>query len=235
MFYFSFDTNISATLFTPTNVSSPVPCAILLAGLGNTKKSMYPVASWLAHQGVASFSIDRRGVGDTKGEFKTNQDLFLFKNNLMPNRFKTIYDTIRSFDLLSQLHSIDKNNIFIIGESFGGIGAIISAAIEPKVSSVVCISTGGGFNQGLPSQGFPEYDYSFATDPLHYVDSLSNQPILFIHSLGDKNIPYAFGEKLYYASKEPKLIIKREDTYHGYLKEDFPKIFDFLNKNQIIS
>ena len=116
----------------------PGPAALLLSGSGpidrnsNTKKLaigvMEQVAAQLRGEGIASFRYDKRGVGDSSGDYKSTG----FHDN--------VADAAAAIALLRTRPDIDPDRIVVVGHSEGALLAVELAAADPKLAGVVLLA-----------------------------------------------------------------------------------------------
>ena len=134
--------NLEGTLTLPKNVKEP-SVVLLLPGSGHTDRdenakkgfhkfisnNMKTISIHLANNGFASFRYDKRGVGKT-------QELALQVG------FNDIVNDARSaVKFLSNLKEIDRNNIFILGHSEGGIVGTILSAENKNIKGFIGIAS----------------------------------------------------------------------------------------------
>jgi dienelactone hydrolase len=205
-----------------------VPGLVLLPGGGVTKESELPLALKIADLGYAVLTIDQRGVGETDGLYPPyEQDYQYFLQGKEPIQHLSVYDALASFDILSSIKNVDKNSIGIIGESMGGRYAMIAAALEPRITGFIGIST-AGFNMHN-SQGNP---YLFSIDPDKYIAKISPRPFFMMHSVNDTKVSIENAQITFNLAQEPKKFYTVEGSAHGYsdamydeLKESLSNLF----------
>ena len=133
-------TNISlaGTLTLPLKYRN-LPAVILISGSGPQNrneevaghKPFLVIADYLARNGIAVLRYDDRGVGKSKGEFKTaNLDDFAI-------------DASSAIEYLKTRKEIDKNRIGLIGHSEGGLVAPMVAASRDDVNFIVLLASPG--------------------------------------------------------------------------------------------
>lgn len=135
---------LAGTLSRPTD--GPVrSIALLVSGSGpidrnsNMKRQsidvMAQVAEHLALSGIASFRYDKRGVGESSGEF------------LSTGLHDNVVDAKAAVDTLRSRAELDEAATFVVGHSEGAIIATELAADDPLLAGVVLLAgtaTSGG-------------------------------------------------------------------------------------------
>jgi hypothetical protein len=129
---------LGATLTLPEG-EGPFPAVVLIAGSGPNDrdetlfghKPFFVIADHLTRQGFAVLRYDKRGVGESTGNFRTAtlQD------------FVADAETVLSY--LKQQDEIDPDRIGLLGHSEGGIVASMLAAEKPEIGFVVLMAAPG--------------------------------------------------------------------------------------------
>jgi pimeloyl-ACP methyl ester carboxylesterase len=127
---------LSGTLTLPS-ATGPHPCVVLLAGSGAQLRDadalgfkMYQVlAQYLAQQGIASLRYDKRGSGQSGGNFE--------KSTL--SEFAD--DAVAAVQCLAERSDIDRDRIGVCGHSEGGWVAALAATRLREVDFLVLLST----------------------------------------------------------------------------------------------
>lgn len=154
---------------------------------------------------------------------------------------------------------VDTGNIGILGHSRGGHTAVAAAAEYPEIRCLVTWSAVANYNARWSDQMISDWRERGVTDIINgrtgqimpvkkvvYEDALDNAdrlmavnragelslPALFIHSRGDKGVPYKEAETLFNhcssGQKELKLMPDSGHTFdasHPFEGEDFPDTF----------
>ena len=188
--------------------------------------------AWLPAEGYNVFALDYRGYGRSTGA---------------PDIEGVLHDVETGMRWLIQQPHTQGKPIFLLGQSLGGALAIPLAAEwqqrneQPPLDGVILDGTFAGFRaiardklasfwltwplQAPLSWTIPD-DYEGAD----YIGRISPTPLLMIHSVRDGIIPFANGETLYQAAKEPKTFLQT-DTPHTAtfaLPEYQKSLVDFL-------
>ena len=188
-----------------------LPGVVLLPGAGVSKESELDLAKKIASWGIVVLTIDQRGVGETDGEFPSlNDDFITFSNGQEPVQYLMVYDALRGFDLLKSAPFVDQGKIIMAGESLGGRIAVMYAAIDPDVNSVLAISSAGiNFKEGEDAK---VNLFMNSLDSDRYIGSISPRKVVFIHNLYDKSIPINYTVKTLSNAKMPKSLLVINDT-----------------------
>ena len=206
-------TIIYGLLFMPKGKNN-VPALVFLPGGGGTKESRAYIGRFIAEQGYAVLIIDQRGVGQTGGTYLgLTEDYQAFAKGIEPTQFLSVFDTLKSFDVLRNIKGIDKNKIAVSGESMGGRYAMIAAAIDNRIKGVISISSSGFHTKDENKTYSP---YLISIDPDHYVDKISPRYLMMIHSTNDTLITLASAEATLKLAKDPKKIYIVNNCSHGY-------------------
>ncbi|MDJ0791113.1 MAG: alpha/beta fold hydrolase [Acidimicrobiia bacterium] len=128
------DLTLAGTLTTPDG-PGPFPAAVLVSGSGpidrdsNMKRAqlnvMSQVAEHLAANGIASLRYDKRGVGESDGDYNA------------AGFFDNVADARAALDALEQQDVIDSGRIFVVGHSEGALIATELASEQPPAGVVL--------------------------------------------------------------------------------------------------
>lgn len=137
----------------------PHPAVVLFHGSGAQKRDLF-TARWFAEQGLAALAYDKRGVGESTGNFRTVPFMELCD------------DGLAAIDYLKSRKEIDAKRIGVWGLSQGGWLGPLAASRSPEVSFVIAVS-GPGVSPGeqmivyyaneLRSEGVTESDVQEAS------------------------------------------------------------------------
>jgi pimeloyl-ACP methyl ester carboxylesterase len=123
------------TLALPPAARHPVPAVVLLHGSERGRRDS-PLFRLLRERlcalGLAVLSYDRRGVGESGGEYVETPDL------RVPAR-----DALSALRFLAQRSEVDRARIGLLGISQGGWVAPLAATLAPGVAFVVALSEPG--------------------------------------------------------------------------------------------
>jgi cephalosporin-C deacetylase-like acetyl esterase len=251
---------VPALLYLPNRTVStlPVPCLILLHGLGGNKSSTIPMAIELASLGYASLSIDEANAGQrmsAAGQFPPFSSLDQLTTTLVALTTETIVDLRRGMDYLDLRPEIDHGHVGVIGTSLGALLGALFAGIDPRVDAVVLISGGGNLSELLIGGALNGTGYGRAypgllrgadpvwlenqlscVEPLNFVAHISPHPLLMEHGRLDGIVPPDTAQALFDAALQPKSIQWYPNDGHVPPSNDtFPSITMFLQKYMPVS
>src|SRR3989344_4092820 len=206
-------TLIYGLLFMPRGKDN-VPALVFLPGGGGTKESRAYIGEFIASQGYAVLVIDQRGIGQTGGKYLgLTEDYQAFAKGIEPTQYLSVFDVLKSVDVLRNTKGIDKNKIAVSGESMGGRYAMIAAAADNRIKGVISISS-SGLHVKDENKSYTPYLISIVPD--HYVDKISPRYLIMIHSTNDTLITLASAEETLKLAKNPKKIYVIDSCSHGY-------------------
>lgn len=157
------------------------------------------------HLGLNVFIFDYRGYGRSDGT---------------PSEEGLHADAISAWNYLREDKGFAAGQIVLFGRSLGGAVAT-RLATEVKPAALILESTFSSARD-LATVHYPILSkliiLRFAFDTVGRVGSI-NCPLLVLHSPDDEIIPYALGEKVYKAAKEPKTMLSiRGDHNRGFIQ-----------------
>ncbi len=185
----------------PAGVDRP-PLVLLIAGLDSTKEEFFWVEETLLARGLATFSLDGPGQGETGRVLHIRPD------------FEA--PTAAVLDLLSQRDDLDGDRVGLLGVSLGGYYGARAAAFEPRIrAAVVC---GGCYEYGplMPTRaehslatfmhgcGVSTKEEAFAVADrmtLQGVAEQIRQPMIVVFGKRDRLVPWQHAERV--ASEAP--------------------------------
>lgn len=117
---------LAGTLYTP-RASGRHAAVVLLHGSGSQTRwgTLRFIADRLARSGIAAFIYDKRGCGESGGDWRSASYVDLAK------------DAVAAIDVLRPLEKIDASKIGIWGHSEGGGIAPLIASLSPGVAFIV--------------------------------------------------------------------------------------------------
>jgi pimeloyl-ACP methyl ester carboxylesterase len=128
---------IAGTMALPDS-DGPFPCVLLIAGSGqidrneNNKKfhlnAFYDISHFLAKNGIASLRYDKRGVGQSDGDY---WETGFYDNTL---------DALAALQYLKQQKNIQSKYIFLLGHSEGAFVAIRLAGVGAEAAGIILIA-----------------------------------------------------------------------------------------------
>jgi pimeloyl-ACP methyl ester carboxylesterase len=174
----------------PPGVDRP-PLVLLIAGLDSTKEEFFAVENVFLDRGMATFSLDGPGQGETGYALRIRPD------------FEA--PVAAALDALCARGDIDGTRVGVLGVSLGGYYAARTAAFEPRIKAVVI--SGGPYDYGeLIRERAPhsfatfargsgttsrEETYEFAARlTLEGVLGRLNQPMIVVFGKRDRLVPW---------------------------------------------
>lgn len=187
---------------------------ILLPGLDSTKEEFFNWENVFLNRGMATFSLDGPGQGETGYDFPLRHDYEIA--------------TIAAIDALSYRDDLNIDRLGIAGVSMGGYYAARSASFDHRICAAVTV--GGPYEVGSGFAARPEISraaftqYSSATSPERAQD-IANQlslegvienlisPLLVIFGRQDRLVPYQQAERVVREAPNAELVMF-EDGNH---------------------
>ncbi|HET9400519.1 MAG TPA: alpha/beta hydrolase [Candidatus Acidoferrales bacterium] len=117
---------LSGALYLPAG-KPPYPAVVLFHGSGAQPRDSFS-AHWFAEQGIAALAYDKRGVGESTGDFRTVPFMELAD------------DGLAAIDLLKARKDIDHARIGVWGLSQGGWLGPLAASRSRDISFVIAVS-----------------------------------------------------------------------------------------------
>jgi 2,6-dihydroxypseudooxynicotine hydrolase len=128
----------------PAGIDRP-PLVLLIAGLDSTKEEFFAAENIFLARGMATFSLDGPGQGETG-----------YTTTIRPDFEAPV---AAALDVLCARSDLDGNRVGMLGVSLGGYYAARAAAFEPRIRAVVI--SGGPYDYGELIQN--RAPHSFAT------------------------------------------------------------------------
>lgn len=190
------DVEIHAILFQPNSK----PIATIFHHLGNdmTLINAQKLYGPLIKEGFQIFAYERRGFAKSSGQADNSITL---KN-----------DALQVFDTFLELESVKGTEIIMWGQSLGGAFATMNMAErQNKIEGLIVEGTFTSFpDLGKANAHYFNLQHFKWAIPLLINNDFPakkeikriTKPIVIIHSIADKQVPFAFGEKLYKASNK---------------------------------
>lgn len=211
--FLTYKTRIYGILFIPREIDH-FPGVVYLPGGSVNKERVMRQVSLIAMQGFAVLVIDQRGIGETGGYYLNLEDDYnIFINGKEPVQHLSVYDVLRSYDVLTNLKNIDHESIIVVGESMGGRYAIIAAGIEKRIKGVLAIGS-TGFH--VKEDNLNETRFLRSIDPDIYIGDISPNPVIMMHGRNDSMVPLDDARLTFSLAKEPKQFYIYDKCGHGY-------------------
>ncbi len=223
---------VPALLFLPSGASKakPVPCLVLLHGLGGGKEQMAGLALGSTQNGYAALAIDEYGQGERTAPNVKDADPAREQARQTAQLEKTVrqsaVDVRRGLDYLATRPDINKTKLGLVGISLGAIIGTVTAGVEPRLKATALVSGGGdwalilkslavrgGDVGGKSTRTFKDADWARLSatlapeDPLTFAPHVAPRPLLLIGGRKDTTIVPQATQELYEAAREPKQIV----------------------------
>jgi fermentation-respiration switch protein FrsA (DUF1100 family) len=225
---------VPALLFLPakpaavTGKVKPIPCILLLHGLGGSKEQMIPLARILASLGYASWAIDDSGSGERYNDnsfpnYASLQDLAVGISSQME---ATVVDERRGLDYLDERPELDHGHFGLLGFSLGALLGGVLGGVDPRLKAAILVSGGGNIGDIMVDEAKANVAFGeiYPTllqsanpaqlnqmlediDPINFVSHIAPRPILMEHGRLDTIIPPDLAQSLYDAAEQPKQIV----------------------------
>ena len=218
---------VPALLCVPNNAVQPLPCIVLLHGLGQDKSLIDDIHPRYMESGYAMICIDSQ----YRGERKRPGTSFISPNMFETRQIfaQTVVDARRAVDYLVTREDIDPDRIVLLGASMGGILGVTVAAHEPRIRGALLLYAGGNLRRLLAESKiiYPRTTWWRSalagvsgvilreTDPVRHIGGVSPRPVLMINGRRDTVVPPRCAEELYAAAREPKEIIWHDSDHIG--------------------
>jgi dienelactone hydrolase len=193
---------MAGNLRKPPGVDRP-PLVLLIAGLDSTKEEFFTVENTFLARGLATFSLDGPGQGESARQLKIRPD------------FEAPVAAV--LDVLCQRPDLDGDRVGTLGVSLGGYYAARAAAFEPRLRAVV--ASGGCYDYGAlirdrSPHSFATFSYgsgAATTEEAHQVADRMTlagvaeqiaQPMIVVFGKRDRLVPWQHAERL--AAEAPK-------------------------------
>ena len=176
-----------------------------LHGNGGMLLSQYEAIAPLTQYGYQIFMFDYSGYGFSSGK---------------PTRANVLADAQAALTYLLSRKDVQANEILLYGQSLGGHLAAVLA--EQQQESIQALVVEGAFSSHKDvAQHFAgKFGRAFVKDGYSAKVALKtySKPLLVIHSINDKTIPYAMGKTLFQVANEPKYFYTVEgDHIHAVI------------------
>ncbi|MBL8519219.1 MAG: alpha/beta fold hydrolase [Betaproteobacteria bacterium] len=176
----------------------------------NLTGSVTRIPRW--HQmGFSVLAIDYRGFGRSESKSVT-----------APTEQSSIEDAKAAYARLVALAPQAKRYIF--GHSLGGSIATQLAARQPDASGLILEGAFTNIPQMIKETKWGFLPVSFLVtqrfDTLEAIDDIA-MPVLIAHGTADNIVPFAMGEKLFAAAREPKRFFRAEGGSHHNMSSTY--------------
>lgn len=197
-----------AHLRRPRGVERP-PVVLLNSGTDSTKEEHRTFEDYLLRRGLATFTWDGPGQGET------------WLHAGMPPDFER--STSACIDYLETLDTVDARRVGLFGHSLGGYLAARGAATEPRLKA--CAISGGSYDRS--------HVLNYVDDEPQMAPNI-RCPFLIVHGTKDF-VKVSQAQRLYdEASSEVKELLLLEGGYHCCTNYPYlfrPQVADFMVKH----
>lgn len=207
------DSRLVGNLRRPANKDRP-NLVILLPGLDSTKEEFFNWENVFLQRGLATFSLDGPGQGETGYK--------------MPLRHDYEVATTATIDALSYREDLNIDRLGVAGVSMGGYYAARSAAQDHRIRAVVTIGgpyeVGSGFaaRPDISRDAFTQYSGASSTEEAQLIaNQLSLEkvignlvsPLLVIFGRMDRLVPYQQAERVVAEAPNARLVMFDEGNH----------------------
>lgn len=235
--------NIFGTLYEAESDNKNQPIAILSHGYnGNSVYNKF-IAESLASSGISVYAFDFCGGGTKSKSDGETDDMSVITET---GDLNAVIEQVKNWDW------VDKENIFLIGESQGGCVSALVAAKRDDINSLVlyypafCIVEDAN-KKFRCADDIPNTSRAFmgmAIGKKYYEDILGmdiygeiagfKNPVLIMHGTADNVVDYSYSEKANRVYENSELVTF-EKAGHGFNSEDSEKAvkyaYDFISEN----
>ena len=249
---------VPALLFVPTAASRahPVPCLLLLHGLGMNKEWMSGMARTAAAHGYASLVIDEYGQGERAlPEAAGPLTPEAVQQQLSTTISQTVVDVRRGLDYLGTRPEIAHARVGLVGVSLGAIIGSVTAGVDSRVKATVLVSGGGDWALilrnlsrqtqsvdgrrivGAETVDWPQVRARLAPeDPLTFAPHIAPRALLMENGRRDTVIVPQAAEELYEAARATPHARVQIDWYPhaGHVPAPelvYPAVLTWLGRN----
>lgn len=235
IFFKSKDGKVLHGWFFPSKDKSPKGTIIQFHGNAENITTHFLFLVWVVKHGYNLFIFDYRGYGNSQG---------------VPSRNKIQQDAISALKWVEKIPKERKGKKTVLfAQSLGGIiamNALLDPSLRKGIDLLVLDSTFPSY-QNIARDKLADFIVTWPFQLLAYllvssngdmnnkIQELSPLPILVIHGLGDRVVPYKFGKKIFDQAKPPKYLWSIKSYRHCSVffveKKAYRKKFiDFLNQ-----
>ena len=225
---------VPAVLALPKKEPGPFPGLVFLHGIGQKKEFLDEIAKYFVDAGYAIATFDQYMQGERKlKDANPVERALAFRRRAA----LTTIEARRMVDYLETRPDIAKDQIFLLGASYGAITGTAAAAFDNRIRGVVLCYGGGNIRKLIDSEAAREaagpaigaVKWFLAwllapADPVRHVAAISPRPILIQGGRRDRIVPPAAVQALIDAAKEPKDVIWYDSDHVGLDEEHTVKV-----------
>lgn len=182
--------------------ASDAPVILFFHGNAGSHYHRIPIYQALAKEGAAVLGVGYPGYGGNAGT---------------PNEAELYQAAQKNYDWLIQ-KDIKPDRIIIVGESLGS-GVAAHLASQNGAAGLILIAAHSGMDE-MAQRQFPIFPARWLIKDrylnLNLIDRI-DMPLIWIHGTRDKLIPFAAGQRLFDAAREPKAAYPIKNGGHNDL------------------
>jgi len=218
----------------PLEAKGPLPCVIMLYGIGQKKEFLDEIAPAFTESGFVLMMPEQYTRGERKVEGMSVPGEYL---SLRRRAALNVLETRRLIDTLETHEPIDAKRIYLWGLSFGAICTPATMVHEPRLRAAVFTVGGGDLkrllreSKGMEDLGLMRRPLAALLssllkpiEPVRHVGRISPRPVLMQNALRDEVIPRACAEALHHAANDPKEIVWYDVAHEGSGRANVMKI-----------
>jgi hypothetical protein len=182
--------------------ASDSPVILFFHGNAGSHYHRIPIYQALAEEGAAVLGVGYPGYGGNAGT---------------PNETELFQAAQANYDWLIQ-KGFKSDRIIIIGESLGS-GVAARLASQSGAAGLILIAAHSGMDE-IAQRQFPLFPARWLIkDRYPYLNHISriDMPLIWIHGTSDKLIPFAAGQRLFDAARNPKTAYPIKNGGHNDL------------------
>ncbi|MDO4467392.1 MAG: YqiA/YcfP family alpha/beta fold hydrolase [Bacillota bacterium] len=198
-------TKIYGRMYLPVEEKDSYPLVIMSHGIGGTYENCEPYAMMCAANGIAAFAFDFQGGGPAS---QSDGEMVDMSTLTEAQDLEVVSETLK------QLPYVQKENVFLFGESQGGfVSAYVSANHPDAYNSVVLLypafvlqnDAWEKYPEGPETALDVEEIYGLMVGKQSYIDNMSfdiydvikgyPQDVLIIHGQNDPVVPLSYSDK----------------------------------------
>lgn len=188
-FFKSGDRNLNAWIMVPDSPNGT--SLFFLHGNAGNVVYQYQLVEPYVERGYKVFLFDYSEFGFSDGE---------------ATRQNVLEDGRNAFRYMRQQEEFSGDNLIVYGQSLGGhLATVIGTEFQEEIDGVV---TEGGFSshKDIASDRVPILAHIFVKEMYsgRKVIGELQKPLLVVHSINDKTVPFSNGEKMFENATEPK-------------------------------